>query len=797
MKILGTEKPLVTFVDFDATEESIDFFTSRLETFGFTQESYRYIYDSELCESSENDIVSDVSNFNPNIIVPLGRTATKMILKQEKHGIRMIHGKSYLCKESIIIIPIFNPKYIMRNSENKKLLSLFCDDIKKIIYLSNNEEERLNSVKERELRKNTSKTIVCNDFKEFNEFCKQYIDSYDEVAYDVETNAKEIHSKDYDVVGFSLATTKDIGCYVPLTTLEYKMSDINARLIKKRLTDILKTKNTVVYNCMHEYPATLNWLGFELPKVDDVFVMVKLMMGNAEEYDGNGGLKAQAVQHLNYEDWSDELDTYFDYLKDYKNHKSDMESLLHKYYEDEDEYKNVFEKLENFIYTELPNIKWDKKNMLSYGYVPKNIISRYGSLDSSILIELKDYYTKWMGDLSDELGVNIFEGYHYWMCQHYAGYILELNGAYWNEKLANDLQDWCKEGMLESLKNLIKSPHSENYVKAKLHTEFVSYLRDTYSSEIFGLDFTPKSISKNSMIICCNTQEGEKLLRSMSLLPKVTKKGVVTNQYKIENCHIETIAKPFLKNNQNLFDNFYKNYMDKLLQRDDITIDDLKKFINPNATATDFKDFLSDIFIDENIRIAKTYMELMKLLDAPNFCVELYMDFYDPIKDKFVNYVKKNVYNKEEHKLVLFDFEEYKRNNPNIQYKETQASTLISFMLKLKNSSMQDKDKFNLFKKYLSANFSALNHKALSYTTSKTLTYRLDSLDEEGIIELYQLYVLNGLDIEDKSTWNTRFEFLYNFRRFKKFSKFLIDSLDYCINELGLDEDSFCCPFDP
>ena len=191
--------------------------------------------------------------------------------------------------------------------------------------------------------------------------------------------------------------------------------------------------------------------------------MVKLMMGTATVYKGNGGLKKQAQLHLKYEDWSKDLDDYAEEIKTYKKDRENclnkIKKILLKYYDDS-EIDYVMCLVKHYAEDIIPSSK-----EFSYGFVPSKLIARYGSIDSSVLFDLKDFYVNWMERESKNLEIDLFKGYEYWKMHHYAGYVLERNGAYWNDNKAKVIEKWCIDGKLNALKSIIKSPLMRDYVK--------------------------------------------------------------------------------------------------------------------------------------------------------------------------------------------------------------------------------------------------------------------------------------------------------------------------------------------
>lgn len=466
-----------------------------------------------------HNFIEDINDTKPKVIVTLGNTPAKALFDDLTGGVTSFRGqiKEY---NGFLVVPTLHPSYLMRQPDNQKIRMEFKSDIKLAMDICLNLEKYRNIEKEISTKKdNDSSTELCLSYKQFDNFCKSQIDNENDIGYDVETNAKEVHNENHEIVGFSLASNKDFGCYIPIKSLDFTMPDSDRCLIEKRLSRTLgdSNKTITVYNCQHEYPATLNWLNVEMPNVDDIFVMVKLMMGNADQYKGNGGLKAQSVMNLGYKDWSADLDKYFSYLLDFNNKKEEMRALLLQYYS-QSEIDDLIVRVEDVYNNEVSSKS--KGETLSYEYVPYKLIGRYGSIDSSVLFELKHFYYKWMDSEGEKLGIDLHKGYRYWMMHHYCGYTLEKNGAYWNEEKAQQIEDWCNDGMLSSIKELIISPLSEPYLKAKLKPIFMRYLKDNYITEMLGSGFTPKRLFKDSVDVICNNDEAVAKLKEMSILSK-------------------------------------------------------------------------------------------------------------------------------------------------------------------------------------------------------------------------------------------------------------------------------------
>lgn len=755
-EIYGSDNPTICIISsLSKNDKSYIFLSKMLDSKGINENNCKFISiskDKPIFSGEfsliKDKIYSEINNSNPELVVVIGSNISSLVLDNNFTHISECHGIVYKGEFGINefkIMPIFHPNYIIRHSSNIELKNQFRDDIQRIIGICSGEipDQIISSnptIKQHHFK---DETHICLNYHEFDEFCKNEIDNNSMIAYDIETNAKEKTSLNYRVVGFSLASSSKRGCYVVLRSIDYNMSEKDIKLIEARLRKILLLKKILVYNYMHEELATLNWLGIEIPDVEDLFTMVKLLMGNADKYEGNGGLKIQCQMNLNTKDWSKDLDLYMQHFRTFNKNQEPMIDLLKVYYTD-----NEIEKLLPLI-KELcisDDVYENGGKVISYGVVPYKLIGKYGGIDASILFDLLDFYKKRISDLNHELGIDLMIGYKYWMNHHFAGYTLERNGAYFNEEKASEVEDWCNKGRIETLKNMIHSDLAEFYIKDKVSNEFLLYLKDNYLTEILNGYAIPKRMYKSSVHVMIDDRITDNPLRTMfgrmSMIPN--KKGI----YKLELGHIETLAKKFINNLQEIYDLWYKEYIDKF-NAEDHTVEEMKALINPTATGESWKNFLTSILITDDIKYAKLYTLLIGVIETPDFDINRY-------------------YGEDDKKL-------------------------LELMIKLKSSEISDTKKFDIFCKFFSSK-RHIKSKFLNGKINESLNYSIESMNEYYILELYDLYVLCGLDIENKDTWTDGFEFLYNLRKFKKYSKIITTYINGKVgrnNVWYVDKDSF------
>lgn len=686
--------------------------------------SFRAPNDKEI-ENCKHNLFEDILSTMPKVIVTLGNVSSRTIIGKDFSSITRCHGKVYKASvgdTEFTVVPLYHPSFLMRQAGNANLRIEFKKDLSLAISICSGKSIKYANDFSDNIEFNDA-TVICKTYEDFDRYCREEIDNSVTTAYDIETNALEKTSSGFEVVGFSLASRNTRGCYVVLDSLDYEMSEHDKRKVEARLRRILLTKSKVlIYNCMYELPSSLNWLGIEIKNVEDLFVKVKLMMGNADRYEGNGGLKMQCQMNLGIKDWSEDLDKYFELLTDFKNQKDNMRSLLSKYYFGDklDEIMVMVEDIAN-------NHETFKNQVISYGNVPSELIGKYGGTDSSVLYDLNDFYDRKMNEESEKLGIDLFKGYGYWMKHHIAGYTLERNGAFWNESIAKEVEDWCNKGMIESLKNLIVSPMSENLLKSKLQYNFIQWIKENYLVTILGDMARPKRMCKNSVTVIVNdaSESGKKFRDYMSRMSIEPDKK--NNQiFKLELGNIMTLAQPFLKEHEGLFEKWYKNYMDNYISEKH-TLSEYKCLINPGSTNEEFRNAISEIFITPDIKYAKFYMNLVHIIETPNFSPETY-------------------YNDDRKVLEL--------------------------MIKLEASDLQKKDRLNVLVKFLNSSPNFRSRQILRELNG-ALNFHLETANEGAILEIYELYCMCGLEIDNRESWSENFRWLYNYRMYKKYSKMI------------------------
>lgn len=774
--------PIVLFIDISQKMSSVESRTmliNKAKEIGLNDNNSKFLFCTD--EYPVESLYLDIETLNPLSIIAVGSSALSKLVPDAKGGILKNRGKVFKYDEKYLLIPTIHPNYIIQNptDENKKNL---LEDIRlgmkaaSNIAMSKNKGEEFDyehfseSLRNQGLQTNKAETEIVTNYKQFVEFCEENVNPYKEIGYDVETNALPVMSKDHRIVGFSLASGKSKGCYVPLRALDFKIKKEDRELIRDKLKEIVSNKNKDiwVYNCMHEIPVTWNWNGYFMENVKDLYVIAKLMNCGKRGIRGSMGLKNLCKVNLGLEDWSKDLDDYFDLLKNLdepnKDNRMKMKAMMAKYYDGE-ELEKIIKAIEN-LYNHLKTTGEIKNEVLSYEYVPYKLIGRYGSLDASNMFALRDYYYQQMEKENKTLGIDMFKGFELWQKHHIAGATLEMNGAYWNDEKAEELGQWCIQTMKTNMKKLLLHPLTEGLLKKRLSYDFSVMLIQDFVTEIIRSDFIPVRTYKDSIKLELVTMRSEELVdqiikerkeenkereeRNKELqislrrklkateierpifVPEISidKNGKKTTKLDTETFFRLAEIQGFFKVQPYLFPNWFKGKM-KEIEENDMSIEEMKGLVNITSTSKEFKDYLSSILITQDVRIAHFLCALCQYLDDPNFAS---WQIKTPEDNKFV----------------------------------TEVQEIMSL-----SDDFYDPEKFRKFKTVLIEFIN--NYKFGSYKLLNLLTesykYKLERLDSAAIEELYNYYGMMDIDINDDTTWTKEYEWMFAYKVFKKLSK--------------------------
>lgn len=757
---------------------------------------------------------------------------------------------------------------------NQKQLALdFIMERPQLEIINREKRELLDYINDGILNKEINKTIDMNatcqvilTWEEFKKFVDENITGKSDVAYDVETNGKEKMSRDHEIVGFSLASQGDIGCYVVFNSIDYIMpaedkskiinwmkTELFSKTFKKDLYDD-KEKPEVslwVYNAQHEVPVVYNHYGVFLRDIQDLFVMTKLLNCGRKLEKGGRGLKNQ-VMNLGYNDWSIDLDKFMDLFKTLKKPESiiTMKDLLSKYYEPE-ELEPLFEKL----ITKYNEMKDDGtiSEFISYGVVPYKLIGKYGSLDSSALFLLKSSFEQTINEKNelhkdersgsfDTRRFNLYNGYELWRKIHIAHIMMEMNGFYFNDKKVEKLNKWINEKSLEIMKYFVTSPLIDEWIRYKsfIH-DFAFMLMDDHLDEIVDNEEEAKVMpiknarTKDHIKFYKPTKrfiKGIKELNEYLYAYNLCIKNEINTDNKemmrdllIQNGYGSAWAENIAMNIKAFFNKLYQTkpadyfklewtikdgYIIKITWQQIIviaafsdfnfkeeqdkkykewleekitnakTFEDYKELFNVNSTTRDFRNYISDILLsDEMIKLGHTYYKLYELYESPNFTTLIETLHKDVTTKNGKTWLPPQ-------NVVVGDFLEdilELIESKDIKDENGEDTEVFSYERLVCFKKLLEKDKYAKVKypKFKDKPFyeDPWFGKGMTRSVGECFEwiidkeYKLTSLDSIMMEHLTLLYGMIGCNVDDRSTWenNKAFEFMFNYKLIKKLLK--------------------------
>lgn len=763
-----------------------------------------------LSEDLLNSVRSSCSNYakidifktKPKVIITLGSEASKHMLGDKFSRISVMRGKLFdveINGEIFKVMPTYSPTYVVSNESS---VTEFMNDLTTAVKFVNGE---LVDVSSKEL----TYALSYDDFVDYyNTKCL----GVEELAYDIETNARDPRSEQAKMVGFSLAPNGSTGIYVVRNSLEYSMPESDWDRVKEFMVNtVLPNHKLLVHNCMYELPFTYNEWGYYINNFNDTLIKSRLILGGKI----GASLKERCMLDLGYPDWDTDLGIYsssfstllkklrptsggkeredytvlskygFDALVNYYNKLTSDEShnkrtkecsdavdslftLMRNYYTDH-ELVDIFDKIARELVS-LISIDYD--GVFSYGFIPMRIITRYGAMDAVGTKDLNVHTDKMIKKYSEELGINLLNGYEY-MKQHYlSGTWMELSGLYWNDEVASKEKQWYNEKCVSSIRGMVETGFLDEYIISNNMWILNDYLRDNITSPEVSCLYPPHKIMKSGIKLHDGT-----MIRWKGMLDYLGPNYILANKHKIIEYVIKELYKPV------------ENYKD------------LKWVFNPGSPKQENKDLLNSIWVSEEIKIAKLMDEISILLDDPSFNIEDY-----PIGDRalfhvLINSRKYNSYVDEYNKRLdddsldkdimeeletpeyLGDFEielhedvtdedQDVETTDNIEESSESSTKVKSSRL----SKLSDRELFENFCKALST-CQIMDHR-LQTLIGDALNYKLVKIDEPSVVQLNSYFLITGIKLDDQSTWTVPYKFLINYRIWKKCNKMVTSYID-------------------
>lgn len=761
--------------------------SSVLETYGIESDTYvNWIIGagestSAILESQKSDIYQDIVDRDPQVIIALGSAVSEFLIGDKYISLSRQAGKilsTRIDDKAFPVVPTYSINYLIPNEEDPSKATVKGEFVKHILQAVKLVSGEISDISTKEL-------VTALSYSELVDYIDKHIKDDSLVAYDIETNAQPVHSEWFKTIGFSLSSSKDSGVYVVREALEYKLSQEEWDSITAKLLEILKSHRIVVHNSMYEVPAGVNEYDYRLENFDDTLVMARLLLGGKV----GAGLKEQCQANLGYPEWEADLTTYREAMDDLRKlfkptdkgaerqefldlveYDGDILKLMNKYNSELEEYthsladkfqagsisdseytaelekvpkrrdsrlvkdvSDIYQLIQDYYHTGEPTvdtimnligkeliylIESSEYGFLPYSSVPLKLLSRYGAIDAVGTRELYDVLSKRLTDESTE-DVDLWKGYNIMKSQFEVGTSMEMNGLFWNDDVANHEQEWFNSQACKAMVSMLQSGFLDEYIYNNCRTPWIDFLMTNSKEELveqLGFNYVLTDLGIKKFV------DGEV-------------KGREIRKYNIANLVPES---------------YWESIKPQLLTFNKIRIMDPELFKNFN----DFKDIynpaspgqhntLNPILVTEDIKLASILQSFYLIIDDLNRTID---EFPMPDKGVLQTLIDFNTYNHEVH--------DWNEEHPDE-----------------KKASVSKGEIFNKFKEMLTQ--TTFKSKELNRLIVEGLKYQLESGDEPSLINLYHLYCLIGIDIEDESTWSPQFRFLYDFRMYKKCIKMI------------------------
>ena len=649
-----------------------------------------------------------------------------------------INGKSYK------FIPIPSPYYVIKN-QSQDIVLKYVKDLYEVVDLVNDSFTDVLGSK---------KVLNTRSYDEFVSICEREFKDDERLSYDIETNARPIYYNDSRIIGFSLAN-KNAGVYVDLHSLEVDVDEDEENKIWDYVkSEIFDKKRLIIHNTMYERPYTLFCKDYEIKfeQADDTLVMARLLRGANE----GAGLKYQAQKNLNYPDWETDLNRYIDgfkflvnrigmgpkkYSDDYeylKNSKSISRYLdnLCNLHSGED-YDEIYESLKPMVgtYTDLydsvdeveskiidtvvsvVNGGGIQDSTIPYNYIPSKVLSQYGAVDSLATYDLFDYYNGLLDSMSTDK-VDLHKGYNNWLQHMYVAYIMERNGMYWDDEVAKKDEEFLRNQALRCLKYLITSP---------LFNEFAYKIaKDKYKPIILS-DYLPYIAEYQGYEVSYDRMQD--------------KFTVKYNGKRVAKSRIDEIVIPAECESD------YAKIAMKML-KDDVdkaqSYDELKEFYNP-ASSTQ-SDVPRKILLTPRLYEGARIKNLHTLAISRNY--EGMIDNLPPVDRKFMQMAE--LLGDQRHMKEVFGDEW-----------SSKAKGLYDTFVNMRRSMINQVKSPDIRSILVSDN-----------------PIEIESFDDLGISMVYNAMSCTGIDPDGTDTWSEEYEWMINFRLYKKSYKLISSYLE-------------------
>lgn len=745
----------VYIIDYEAHEEDIlsgyplsgqrgDFICSLLGSMSLLDKTRMACWQGQGPDTVKNDILE----CNPKVIIGFGSELMNQFICTGR-GITDLSGEVFdivIGDQKFKYLVLVSPSYVLRRMNDYDLVMKFSQDLYKAFQITVGEFVDILSEKE---------VLSAHSFEEFKEIYDSHFLDDQKVAYDIETTARPIFAAGGRIIGFSIGN-KTSGVYVSISALDWEMDkEEEDKIWDFLINEVFEKKDKlIIHNTMYERPYTLFCKGYEIgyDKAEDTLVMARLLRSPKE----GAGLKYQAQKNLHYPDWETDLGSYIAGFRGLVNrvgfgpkkfggiwsklYSRDCKSIfgivdLEEYQSlkeaDQDEINDILRKVrtpmidlytdseiydigelvaEKVIYTVDQGGILD--STIPYNYIPDRVLSKYGAIDAISTYDLFDFFMDMIEKESTDK-VDLHKGYRNWKEHFYVAYIMERNGMFWNEELVKQDEDFLVSQATRCMKVMLKSPLFRPLINDICEWRFRPLILSDYLPQIAECQGYSVDFDRN------------------------TEKFVVKYQGKrVAKDHIYEIQIP---------DNFRSQYDELVYKMFTEEVDranhfeELKGLYNP-ASSTQ-SDVPRKILMTEDLQMGGRITELHTLAVSPEF--EDKVDKLPLMDSKFLKMA-----------VILCDAKKLKA-----QYGDNWAQMRKTF--------------YEGFCTLWSSCRGQVTVPEIKKILNNPHPVNIESFDDGGVIDIYNNLVVTGMDQDDPSTWSPQFEWMINFRLFKKSQKLI------------------------
>lgn len=720
-----------------------DFVTSLLGSMSLLDKTRIACWKGQGPEVVEEDILKS----DPKVIIGLGTEMMNQFIETSRKITDMsgsVHDISIQGREFKYLV-LMSPSYVLNRLEDSSATLRFSQDLYKAFQIVSGEYKDV--LKEK-------RVLFAHTYDEFVQIYKTYFKDDKALAYDIETNARPPLSLDSEIIGFSVAN-KSTGVYMSLKSLDHEISEEDKKEVEDFLVNEIfekEDRKLIIHNTMYERPYTLCCLNYEInyDKADDTLVMARLLRGAKE----GAGLKYQAQKNLQYPDWETGLSNYISGFRDIvsrilfgpKKFSPIAEEILSKTsifeventdafkslaVDDQTEFLSMTDKIRSAlddIYSPGEIIDLGEKiseklvvvkdrggiqdSTIPYNWIPDRVLCQYGAVDSLATYDLRDFYFEMMDRDSTDT-VDLHKGYRNWLEHMYVAYIMERNGLYWNEELVSKDEEFLINQATNCLRTMLKSP---------VFTPFIYETCDWKYRPVILSDYLP-SLAEMQGFKVEYDKETEKY--TVKFNGKRCAKGRIS----------EIKIPPEFQHQYNSF--LYELFEEEINSA--TSYEELRTIYNPSSSTQN--DIPRKILINDTLQMGGRILKLHTLATSPEF--ESTVSQLSFVDQKFLKVAK-----------LLGEPSELKEMYKD-QWAAKRRELFEGFCVMYRSLASQVKcpEINNILREYEPVD--------------------IETFDDGGIITIYDSLVLTGIDQDDPSTWSPEFEWMINFRLFKKSAKII------------------------